>query len=679
MSTNKSLATLLRALQTNADAEDISKLLGSATTLLTLLANPLNVTLLTSQLLSAQSIWQRPDGLRTTLRIFSIFSTAARHLVQLQVTSTHSDTYPAQRALSKEGWAIAVIKGADDRSPRWRHLCTLAGLLAGFEGRGQGHIAGSLRQTLVSASIKALSLALHDGEAGNELAANSIAMMLSHIFDLLSDGEKAKLDHGLLLPILYHGPFFSKDGLQSGYFLSIMDADILQTTGSKFEWSPKSSTYVQCRRMATGPLMSCLGPLSRLTAFSVEQVQNPDVLATMMKDLSAFTRSLHVQWRQNKLSEIDVTEESMYLGDETLKTTLPFLRRTLRSTMFAIVVILRSLLGRVLGDARLLADAAPFMATQTLHILKNLYFIPSHTGFSRFSQYSFVYLTSIDILSQYPIQAEAFLRDIQPTSAGSIPQHPLDRCNDLFFLNTAEHFSLVLTPEVNEILLIASATPYLGLGSDPRLIEIFEAAHSVMLAVLSAPQDFELLSKHIYPYLDALFKVFPERLSPRQFRMAVKTLVRIASPPSQIALKEPLLPSIILELVRSRLEQAAPTLLQQNTSDNAAAVQQPILSEQSTLELALIDALSFLPIGQLEEWLPIVAQSLSLVQEPNQLLMCRQRFWEILSNGEMDVDRAALCVMWWGTRGGRESVVDGSVRDQEGAMMGSALIANSKL
>lgn len=128
-------------------------------------------------------------------------------------------------------------------------------------------------------------------------------------------------------------------------------------------------------------------------------------------------------------------------------------------------------------------------------------------GASTFSQYTFVYLTAIDILSQYPIQAEAFLREIRPAENGLTPEHPLDRCHDLYFLNTAEHFPTTLTARVSEDLLISAATPYLGVGSDHRLIELFEAAHSVMLAVFSAPQNSEIVAKHIHPYFDALFKV----------------------------------------------------------------------------------------------------------------------------------------------------------------------------
>ena len=296
-------------------------------------------------------------------------------------------------------------------------------------------------------------------------------------------------------------------------------------------------------------------------------------------------------------------------------------------------------------------------------------------------------LTAIDILSQFPVQAEAFLREIRPLSAGSIPQHPLDRCLDLYFLNTTEHFTTVLSPELNEELLVIAATPYLGLGSDQRLLEIFESAHSVMLAVLSAPQNSDLFAKHIHPYIDVIFKVFPQNLSARQFRMAVKTLIRISSPPSLISEKQPLLPSTILELVRYRLETASSALIQQNAGRldpsvsevNQILFEQRPLSEKSVLVLTLIDALPFLPIDQLEEWLPLVAESLNMIKEADQLHMCRQRFWDVLSNGEMDVDRAALSVAWWITRGGRNMVLFGRNNQAEGPFMSGALEENSKL
>ena len=93
---------------------------------------------------------------------------------------------------------------------------------------------------------------------------------------------------------------------------------------------------------------------------------------------------------------------------------------------------------------------------------------------------------------------------------------------------------------------------------------------------------------------------------------------------------------------------------------SSETLQQPALSEQSVLVLALIDALPSLPVIDLEDWLPIVARSLKIIQSDAMLQACRQRFWEVLSSGELDVERAEVCVAWWNTKGGRDLVLFGS-------------------
>jgi len=351
---------------------------------------------------------------------------------------------------------------------------------------------------------------------------------------------------------------------------------------------------------------------------------------------------------------------------------------------------------------------------QTLYILRNLYFISSRLGPNAFSQYTFIYLTAIDILSNYPIESETFLQEIQPVELGRIPMHPLERSLDLYFLNTAEHFTLVLSPLTNEELLVGAATPYLAAGGNNHLLEIFEAAHSVMLAVLIAPQSIDLTAKHLPFYVDALLKVrwlkpngtaflmlisypwqvFPQNLSPRQFRLAFKTLLRITAPPSPLAENQPLLPATLLELVYHRAHHAPTTPLPAPTTSLPATTNtqpltaqppqhspllpEPPLSEQAVLTLTLIDGLPFLQLKVLDEWLPLTADLIHIVRDPEMRRACQERFWEVLSAGELDVDRAALCVAWWGTRGGREMVLFGRERTDGGPYM-SGGFAESKL
>lgn len=105
------------------------------------------------------------------------------------------------------------------------------------------------------------------------------------------------------------------------------------------------------------------------------------------------------------------------------------------------------------------------------------------------------------------MHAEAYLRDIKPAELGKIPQHPLDRCMDIFFLNTAEHFTPVLDSNAANDLLIVAASPYLRVDGDRRLLEAFEAAHSIMLAIFAAPHNLELTAAQLEPYALVLFEV----------------------------------------------------------------------------------------------------------------------------------------------------------------------------
>jgi hypothetical protein len=74
------------------------------------------------------------------------------------------------------------------------------------------------------------------------------------------------------------------------------------------------------------------------------------LVAVVVGSLTEFARTLMVQWLQNKLSEIDPSEEVEFLEEESRKSTIPVLWRLLRTSMFSLVIMLRAVLGRVLND-----------------------------------------------------------------------------------------------------------------------------------------------------------------------------------------------------------------------------------------------------------------------------------------------------------------------------------------
>lgn len=130
-----------------------------------------------------------------------------------------------------------------------------------------------------------------------------------------------------------------------------------------------------------------------------------------------------------------------------------------------------------------------------------------------------------------------------------------------------------------------------------------------------------------------------------------------------------------------RLEGASPVPLQHPKvalGSEGSRGEDDTLSEQSVLVLTLIDSLPFLPIALLEEWLPITAASIGVIQDLATREKCQQIFWDVFSNGAMDVDRAALCVSWWNTRGGREMVLQDH-KNEEVPLMSGGLGTSSKL
>lgn len=142
-----------------------------------------------------------------------------------------------------------------------------------------------------------------------------------------------------------------------------------------------------------------------------------------------------------------------------------------------------------------------------------------------------------------------------------------------------------------------------------------------------------------------------------------------------------MLSSILLQTIHQRLGAASSHPLPRTShtlESEASSPGGPLLTEQAVMVLTLIDALPYLSIGFLEEWLYIAAASINHVADEGLKQVCRERFWEILSGGEMDSDHAALCVTWWTTKGGRRTVM-GDTNEAGSFVMSGGLGEQSKL
>lgn len=671
MSVDRLLTAALRAYQDPPDAAQTERVYGTTTTLLTTLNNPLNISLLTSHLLTARAVWDRPDGLRTCLRIVSIFNTAAVHVTRNAAENAQLawGQKPAGSEVGPEKWARAVAQGADERSSRWKHVLALTGILMGMESHDRATLSAGLRATIGRAVVMAANLALEDPSQTPQYGANAVVLSLAYAFPILSDSAKQSLNCNLLLPAAV-GAIAGEEGFQ------LVGGDFLLTEQAGHDGGHQGYFFEQVDRMVLRPLIENMGPVSRLAAFAVQHATDHRPVLQAQDQLLLLSSNLLDRWRHTPFSAIDLSMESTLLAPGVLQGPWPLLWRLLKQTMYTVVAILQPIVGRCLIDPHLRPDGtASLLAFKALDILRNLHFVSSRQGADSFQVYVFTYVTSIDILSRYPETCVSFLRHAlpPPQQPNSPLPTPLDQAHALFYLNTAEHLPLSLpTPEA-EALIIAPATAQLSSPSQQYSLSLplFEAGHSAILSTLSCPQHSSLTVGLLPFYIDTLLSSFPALISPRQFRLAFKTITQIVSPPFPIAATHPHLAETLLEMLRHRAETASTAPLPPSPSAQGPTATDPTqpaeapLSEQATLVLSLVDALPYLPLPLVEEWLSHAADALNGLDDPAMRHVARKRFWDMLVSGEMDVERAAVGVAWWGTGGGRERVF-GNMRGEAG-------------
>ncbi len=681
--TDSMLKTVLEAYHREHDPSFTPKILGSTVSLLTTLSNPLNVHLLTSQLLRSPAVWSgASEDAGLWLKTISVFNSAS---ITVRKQNEGNDSsllgYPRPGGgLKVDEWVIAVVKGCDEHSERWQHCLVLAGILLGMESQDARGMSRGMRAKVEGALVMAANTSL----AIPTVANIAVVLALNHAFGVLSEDAKRILDHGQLGHVAIEATM-GNYGFSMGSFIGSIKTDMRYTRDNKVDWVEKSVGYQHhVKGIQARPLVASMGGLAVLTAYCVDHCPpNHFLFHASVSSLHAFSRSVVDNWRANPLSVIDQSELQARLTPETARVTYPALVTLLKSILFTTVLTLKSFTSRFVAEPYL-SIRSPDVAFQQLHALYNLYFITMLIGSGHFKEHDFVFSTSLDMLSQRPASAQQFLHTIFPKQIGSIPYSALNRTLDLFYLNTAEHFPILFTPTQTKTLLLDVALPYTtfplksGIHPTPTMAQLFEAAHSCTLAAFAAPNMADLAAKSIPHYASILFTSFPVSLSVRQFRYGFKALIRISTPPSRVAEISPLVAEELLEFMRIRAESASihpvrrqPLPGQPGTGQPETEAQGEELSEQAACVMALVDSLSCLSPRQLFEWLPLVAEAVNCISDQAMRAKCTQEMWNVMEAGEMDVDRSAACVAWWTTRGGRQQLLHGQRREDLTTMSGA--------
>jgi hypothetical protein len=314
----------------------------------------------------------------------------------------------------------------------------------------------------------------------------------------------------------------------------------------------------------------------------------------------------------------------------TAKTDIyPVLWENLKRLLFATVTSLQGVITNIM-HSRLKQNGSSSksidlefaeMAAQVLEILRTVAFVSVRFGYRAFDEWNFIYLSSVDIISAYPLHATSVIEkqipDIQSLARTDKPipaNHPAAKADTLFFLDTLEHLIPILQPHtIHNILPIIRQ--YLSQTSDITLRAHLESSHSVFLAILARG---DILHDEIFPYITQVYNAFPQALTPQQFRLAFSTVVK-------------LLPS---------LQHAILTDLLRHVNS-----QEGMGEERDVYLLAFVDCLPWIEEDAVEFWLDqlvVALQSVNMTQRDSVV----KRLWECIS-GEMGGERGLKAVSWW--------------------------------
>ncbi|EPS38297.1 hypothetical protein H072_8007 [Dactylellina haptotyla CBS 200.50] len=648
------LTSVLQSLQAPAGRNtNIRTIVNNSAVTLSRLTNPLNVSLLTTQVLAAPVLWNGPDLLPACQAVFDIFR-----------LSTQERARESSRAISLTDWIEAVINGADSRVPRWKHALASGGILAAFEAN-DARLPFTTRSNLEAHLLEVVNFHFEFLTSGIET--HSCVLAISNTYRVLTEDSKYLINYPALTGAILPAMFLSSEGYQTGDFLRQIDRGIpLPGKSSKL---PAVAPF-SLKEFLARPFIMNMGGLAKLAAISMDSSADAETINGVLSVLATYSRSLVSIWLETQLSTLP---DNSVISYDPVQTNTAQLWHVLKASLFSAVVVLESVVRALLHSHQMSRNnEVSSFAGQIICILRDFFFITHRTNPAAFGTYQFVYHACIDMVMANPGQAENLAGQLAPIQTGTIPTHPATILRDLYFLNTLEYLVIACTPRFCTSIVSPSLTPYLANPSvNPLLREPFESAHSLMLAMVGCPQLVETSFKILPEYIESVFAAYPQFLSSRQFRLAISSLIKFTSPPTPLSGIKRDLPDVILEMLCARIEMAddkapvaawrPPNQEQQAdmTPDGAAPAasqaEQEGFTERDACILALLDSLPFMEEPALMRWLEVSARIVGATVRGDSREILRGRFWDVIS-GELDVGRSQLAIPWW-SEGGRETVL----------------------
>ncbi|KAF8759146.1 hypothetical protein RHS01_02450 [Rhizoctonia solani] len=259
------------------------------------------------------------------------------------------------------------------------------------------------------------------------------------------------------------------------------------------------------------------------------------ILNSLVNGFGQASLNLEASWSRCLLGQV---KEDVEIAPETQRVTA-LVWHMLKTILFTTVLISQSVLDTIIYYSDVVSREGKLLARGILMALCRLSFVSTKFGaltaegggFSEMKRAHYGDRSCVELVANLSIELSSM--------ESSLPvDHPIVQGRIVYFLVCAEHVITQLPEQTIVDIILPMVQRHL---SDAHNREVYEAAHSVMLAIFAAhesqnpsgPDHFKLRRVHtlVPAYIDILLRQNSEedRLSTDQLRLAFQALVRSAS------------------------------------------------------------------------------------------------------------------------------------------------------
>ncbi|CAE6455105.1 unnamed protein product [Rhizoctonia solani] len=327
---------------------------------------------------------------------------------------------------------------------------------------------------------------------------------------------------------------------QNGFCFRLLEPELVKLNSGHLEFKrgARFPSYIEALHKSS--IYIHLGSVAKLIGH----------LCVLVNGFGQASLNLEASWSRCLLGQV---KEDVEIAPETQRVTA-LVWHMLKTILFTTVLISQSVLDTIIYYSDVVSREGKLLARGILMALCRLSFVSTKFGAltaegGGFSEMKRAFFGALDVLAfnyddkdttgdRSCVELVANLSIELSSMESSLPvDHPIVQGRIVYFLVCAEHVITQLPEQTIVDIILPMVQRHL---SDAHNREVYEAAHSVMLAIFAAhesqnpsgPDHFKLRRVHtlVPAYIDILLRNSEEdRLSTDQLRLAFQALVRSAS------------------------------------------------------------------------------------------------------------------------------------------------------